>query len=92
MSPVQDSLVSLRRRLGILEADEPFIPNMMLCHDGMRSQATKTFCRSLADQLLDKVMTFEVFVADPNNPEHATIFENYNSEAQNVFLPSVAYS
>ena len=85
-------LIQFRKELQILEYTDTFIPYMLICQDGMRTRSVKQFCVSLANQLVSKIMTFEVFYADENNPEHKTIFENYNAETQEAFGNVCAYA
>lgn len=91
MLPMQNSVSELRRKLGILEYEQPFIPTMLICHDGMRTQNVKQFCRGLSDVLVNKPMVFEVFFAEESNPEHATAFKNYNPATHEVFAHAVNY-
>jgi hypothetical protein len=92
MTPETDSISLLRKKLCVLEAEDSFLPTMMLCHDGMRSLAMKQFCRSTSDALSNKLMEFEVFYADENDPEHKPMFENYNPESQEVFGHAISYT
>lgn len=91
LTPESSSMSELRHTLGILEADEPFIPSMLMCHDGMRSHSTKQFCRALSESLFREVLNFELFMVDKNNPEHSTLFNNYNQETQKAFSHAIAY-
>lgn len=91
MLPDQSPISEVRRRLGVLEYEDAFIPSMLLCHDGMRTRSVKQFCQGIANTLADKLMSFEVFIADQNNPDHRTLFENYNTETQEVFGHAVSY-
>lgn len=90
--PADDSISVVRQRLGVKTWEEPFYPNMLVVHDGMQSNAVKQFCRSLSDSLMNKPLNFEVFIADRNNPNHETLFDNYNPEAQVMFGEVVHFS
>lgn len=91
LSPIDNSVTHMRQSLGILQAEDPFIPSMLLCHDGMRSSSVKKFCRSISDAIVNTPMTFEVFYADQQNPAHATLFENYNASTQDVFEHAINF-
>lgn len=83
--PSEGSIRDMRHRLGVLQWEDPFVPVMLLCHDGMRSKASRAFCNSLANYLINIPLSFELFVTDASNPDHQTAFDNYNTEAVEVF-------
>ncbi len=85
MTPLHLNITELRDKIGLLQFREPFIPTMFICKDGMRSKASRMFCRSIGDSLFDKPLDFQLYAASEDDPQHATIFEHYNEGMQDVF-------
>lgn len=84
--------LELRRKLGVKVEDESFIPNMLIVHDGMRSQSSRNFFRTFSEMCAKRTFTFLLFEAQSYKEEHAPMFENYNPEAQQELKPYLMFS
>lgn len=71
------------RRLayGVRAPRGDFVPYARLCVDGMRSTATRAFCRSYANALTNYQLDFTLAWADQNDPEHESLFQEFNPDA-----------
>jgi hypothetical protein len=78
--PEDGSAVDLRKRIGVLSPDPSFVPSFLVAHDAMRSFNTRKFFRAFNSALARRRLTFTLFLADPDNPEHKVLFDNYNTE------------
>lgn len=84
-SEKESSIDSVRTALGIPSKTDDFVSYFLIAHDGMRSAACRSFLRSFSNALVNMDLAFKITVADPKNPDHAIIFENFNEEANLEF-------
>lgn len=89
MVPEKLSVDELRQKLGVKEP-VPFIPFMLIVHDGMRSQSVRLFLRSLSDALSTRIFEFKVYVASNHIEEHLPLFDDFAEEAEDEFVSAEA--
>lgn len=78
--PEEGSAFDFRKRVGVLSPDPSFVPSFLVVHDAMRSRSSRLFFRSFVGALVKRHLTFTLFEADANNPDHKILFETYNAE------------
>ena len=78
--PEEGSAFDLRTHFGVTAPDPTFVPSFLVVTDAMRSFNCRKFFRGFSGALCLRRLVFTLFIADENNPDHAPLFENYNSE------------
>lgn len=78
--PEVGDALGLRNRIGVESPDPDFVPSFLIVHDAMRSLASRRFFRSFNTALGRRRLTFTLFLADQDNPDHKVLYDNYNSE------------
>ena len=86
------SACELRCDLGVINPDPTFVPNFIVIFDGMQNQRTRSFFKSYAEVMAKKIMHFNLFVAQRENPDHAFLFEGYNPLANEELSSYTMYS
>ena len=84
--------MTLRTQLGVKDPDPDFIPNFLIAHDTMRSLKCRRYFRAFSEMCFVRSFTWQLFEAHNYNPEHETLYDNYNDMVETEMRDYVMFT